>query len=175
MPEHPADRPTEPLRPREPVAAGVAVEREVADPGWVARLDDQLRSLKTMVALIGVLSLLALGAALYALLGDEEDVDSTGASRDRVAQIDERVDRLESKAGEASEESDVAGLEKELSGKADQGDVEQLSADIEELRAAVEEGGTDEAVTQELDSLRQGLEALAAEVEELRAEQQQAP
>lgn len=170
----PEDRPTEPLRPRAPVAAEPVVARDVVDAGWAARLEDQLRSLKSMVALIGVLALAALGLALYDLLRDD-GTGERGASRERVAAIDQRVDRLESKAGGASEESDVTKLSEGLDGKADQSEVEQLGSDVEELRAAVEAAGSDDSAAQDVAALDERLAALEAEVEQLRAESARQP
>lgn len=170
----PEDRPTEPLRPRAP-AAEPAVARDVVDAGWAARFEDQLRSLKSMMALIGVLALTALGLALYDLLAGDEDGGDRGASRDRVAQIDQRVDRLENKAGGASEESDVAKVREGLDGKAEQADVEQLGSDVEELRAAVEAAGSDDSTAQDVAELDERVAQLEAEVEELRAESAQQP
>lgn len=174
MPDLPEDRPTEPLRPRQPVVAEPAVAPAAAavDPGWMARIEDQIRSLKSMMALIGVLALAALGIALYDLLTDDEG-DGRGASRERVAQLDERVDRLEGKAGGASEEADVTRLQEGLEGKAEKSDVEDLGTQIEELRAAVEAGGSDDALAEDLATLSEQVEQLAAEVEELRNESQQ--
>lgn len=175
MPDLPEDRPTEPLRPRAPVATTAAVEREVTDPGWVARLEDEVRSLKGLLALVGVLSVAALGLSLYALLADEDDADATGASRERVAQIDERVDRLESRAGDTSEESDVAKVQEELGEKADQADVDELATALDELQSSVDAGGDDDAVAQELASLREDLDTLAAEVEQMQQDSGQSP
>lgn len=177
MPDLPEDRPTEPLRPRQPVAAEPVAAREVAavDPGWMARIEDQIRSLKSMMALVGVLALAALGLALYDLLRDDDGGDREGASRERVAQIDERVDRLEGRAGGAPKESDVTRVQEGLEGKAEQSDVEDLGAQIEELRAAVEAGDSDDSTTQDLATLSEQVEQLAAEVEELRSESQQQP
>ena len=177
MPDLPEDRPTEPLRPRQPVAAEPVVARDVAavDPAWMARIEDQIRSLKSMMALIGVIALAALGLALYELLRDDDDGDRTGASRERVAQIDERVDRLEGKAGGAPEESDVNRVQEGLEGKAEKSDVEDLGSQIEELRAAVEAGGSDDSTAQDLATLSEQVDQLAAEVEELRRESEQQP
>lgn len=150
----------------------VAPAAAAVDPGWMARVEDQIRSLKSMMALIGVLALAALGVALYDLLTDDEG-DGRGASRDRVAQLGDRVDRLEGRAGGASEESDVTRLQKGLAAKAEQSDVEDLGNQVGELRGAVEAGGSDDSVAQDLATLSERVDQLAADVEELRKESQQ--
>ena len=174
----PEDRPTEPLRPRQAVASERVVAHEPAvDAGWAARIEDSLRSVKSMLAVVGVIALAALGLALYELLKDD-DSGNGGASRERVAQLDARVDRLEKKAGGTSEESDVADVRGGLEDKADRADVEALGEQVEELRASVEAAGSgseDAASTEDVAALGEQLEQLAADVQELQAQAEQQP
>lgn len=172
MPQPPEDRPTEPRRPRD---AAVTHERtDVADRGWAAGLDDQLRSLKGLVAMLGVLAAAALGVALYALLS-EDDADG-GTGGERVSQLDDRVGALEDRAESSPEEADVKGLRQDLDDKADQSDVEGLGEQVDELRSAVEaSSGEDAASAEDLTALSERVDELAADVEELQEESGQSP
>ena len=173
----PEDRPTEPLRPRQAVAAERVVAHEPAvDAGWAARIEDSLRSVKSMLALVGLLAAAAFGLALYELLTDDDG--GGGASRERVAQLDDRVDRLEKKAGGTSEESDVADVRDGLEDKADKADVDALGEQVEELQASVEAAGSGQenaASADDVAALSEQVEQLAADVEELQAQAEQQP
>jgi hypothetical protein len=73
------DEPTRRLPPTEP--AQPIREREVVtshelEPAWVQEVLDRLRSLRTAVALLGVVAVAALALALWALLMQEEEGDA---------------------------------------------------------------------------------------------------
>lgn len=97
----PTDRPTEPLRPLRPTPP-VVEERYVApsaDPILV-RLEDAVASLRTWLAIVGLLAVVALGVGIYALVA-KNDTSSRGsrselATDQRVSRVDDRVDRLKS-------------------------------------------------------------------------------
>jgi cell division protein FtsB len=103
MPPPSADPPEEsprPLPPTTPSPAGPVYEREVAapveDPYRTEILLDRLRSLRTALAIVGVIAIAALAVAVYTVLTMEEESDAGGgASRQQVANLDDRVDALE--------------------------------------------------------------------------------
>lgn len=171
MSQPPEDRPTEPRRPREPA---VTHERTgYADRAWAVKIDDQLRSLKSMMALLGVLAAAALGVALYTLLADDEDAGG-GAGGERVSRLDDRIGALEDRAEKASDDGDVKRLREDLGDKAEQDDVEALGEQLDELRSAVEAGsGEDAASAEDLAALSNRVDELAAEVEELQEQSEQ--
>src|SRR5215218_8999130 len=111
----PPDEPTRRLPPAEGPAPRVR-EREYVEPeddrAWVAELQDQLRSLRTAVVLLGVLAVAALALAAWALLkGDDESAPSgNGASAARVSQLEDRVDSLETKVDNRATKGDVNDL-----------------------------------------------------------------
>jgi hypothetical protein len=135
----PPDRPTEPLHPRAPLAREEVVAAPAVDPAWPARLDDRLRSLRNLLALVSVLALAALGLAAWALLRDDDT--EAGPSNSRVARISDKLDRLEQRLGGASEESDTTQLQEGLTGKADAADLARLQREVRQLRASVAEAG----------------------------------
>jgi len=173
MPPDPDERPTEHLPPTRPVAReAVAREHVVAeavDPLWAERLEGSVRSLKRLVALLAVLALAGVGLSVYALLRDDDD--RRGASRERVARLDNRVDRLESRLGSTTNEADVARLRDRLETKADTRSLQQLSDDVQQLQTSLDKvsSGDDssaDAVTQldgRVDELSEQLEALRNE------------
>lgn len=175
MPRDPGDRPTEHLPPTAPIARETVVAREpavaaeVVDPLWAERLEDQVRSLKGLVALLAVLALAGIGLGLYALLG--EDDDRRGASPERVERLNGRVDRLESRLGATTNEAEVARLEDRLDAKADTQSLDELTSEVQQLQASVEEasaGGdtSAEAVAQlddRVDQLSDQVQLLAGE------------
>ena len=168
-PPPPPDRPTEPLRPRAPVAREHVAEA-VVDPRLLERLEDAVRSLRTALALVGVLATLALGVAIYALMETDDSEDSRdGASRERVSRLDDRVDRLSrqlqnaraSDGGDA-EERDVRSLERRLERRASTGEVEQLRTAVQRLQDSAGEGGDTAALEDRVDRLAQQVEDLRA-------------
>lgn len=172
-PPLPPDRPTERLAPRAPVAPAVPVAGErvvepAVDPQWVARLEDQIRSLRTFMALLTLLSLAALGTGVYALIKAQENEDQS-ASQERVSRIDNRVDELEADLKRTSEENDVSRLEGRIAGKADASDLRQLRQSITQLRTQVRtvgEGDADSAKA--VDAIGDRVDALSRQVQELR-------
>ena len=172
-PPLPPDRPTEPLVARAPVAPAVPVSTErvvepAVDPQWVARLEDQIRSLRTFMALLTLLSLAALGIGIYALIKAQE-TDDQSASQTRVSRIDERVDKVESDLRRTSEENDVSRLEGRISGKADATDVTQLRQQVTQLRTQLRNTGEgNDAATKAADDLGDRVDALSRQVQDLR-------
>ena len=142
----PPTGPAEPLREREVVIAE-------PDPVWVQEVLGRLRSLRTWVALVGVLALAALGVGLSALLTQEEEADARqSASLERVQELESRVGALESETEDAASEDAIKGLrdqqqalEKRLSAVEDQASddsgVEDVQADVRQLSDAVDQIG----------------------------------
>ena len=161
----PPDRPTRPLPPTLPVAQERVVE--VRDPGLLERLEGTVRSLRTAVALVGLLAAAALGVAIYALTEADED-SRGGASRERVSRLDDRVDRLSrqlqatrsSNRGDA-EEGELESLRRRLDNTASTEDVERLQSSLRELAQRADEPADTAALEQRVDRL-------ARQVEELR-------
>jgi uncharacterized coiled-coil protein SlyX len=156
-PDEPTRRlpPTEPrraVRDREVVVGG---EHEAA---WAVAILERLRSLRTAVALVGVLAVAALAVGLWVLLSEDADDDGQrGASPARVAELEDRVDALESDVRDAASGDAVAAVRdqqreleerlttlEEQAGDNDaltdlQEDVAQLSDSLEELSQAIEQ------------------------------------
>jgi outer membrane murein-binding lipoprotein Lpp len=172
-PPLPPDRPTEPLVPRAPVAPAVPVAAErmvepVVDPQWVARLEDQIRSLRTFMALLTLLSLAALGVGVYALIKAQDNQDQS-ASQSRVARLDNRVDQVESDLKRKSEETDVSRLEGRLSSKADDSKVSQLQQSVTQLRTQLKSAGENKTdATKAVTDLGSRVDTLSRQVQELR-------
>lgn len=176
---HPEDPPTEPLRPRAPLHpadAGVPVAATV-DPAWTAQLEDQIRSLKGLAALLTVLTLAALGLAAWAIIRDDDT--EAGPSQARVARIDEKVDRLEQRVGGDTAAAKAAPSTSDLDAKADAADVEALRKEVAAAKAdakaasgasSTDAGASPEAVT----ALDGRIDQLEKDVEELRTAQQDA-
>lgn len=172
-PVDPRDQPTERLAPREPHAREGAVPAEAAPPAeaaaatWVARLEDQVRTLKGVAALLGALTIAALALAAWALLSGDDD-EGQSASADRVARLDDRVDRLEDDVAELGKQTDTADVAKQLDAKADQADLDALQQQVDQLQGTVEElanAGTADQVAElqtRVDTLARDLEALTA-------------
>jgi len=177
----PPDRPTEPLPPAgapsvrervvdEPVAA--------ADPLVFARLEDSLRSLRTAVVLLGLLSVAALAVAVYALINSQE-ADRGSASSGRVARLDDRVDKLsrdlqrtrQSTSGTA-DRSDVDQVQRSVSEKADAEDVRSLQRTVAKLQAQVADAGSNDDTNAALDQIDQRLDDLSRQLRQVQSEQQ---
>ena len=160
----PPTEPAQPLREREVVTS------DEVEPVWAQEMRDRLRSLRTAVALLGVLAVAALGVALWSLLSQEEEGDSQrGASQERVRDLDERVEDLESESGDAASRNAVERLrdeqeqlEERLSaveerpGAPSRDAVEDLQADVTQLSDAAEQlGQSVEDLQERVDELEQ--------------------
>jgi outer membrane murein-binding lipoprotein Lpp len=174
----PPDRPTEPLRRPRPapvvdervVAPAPLVEERIApvvDPSVILlRLEDAVDNLRTWLAIVGLVSVVALGVAIYAALDD--DTSRTGgsttglASDERVSRIENRVDRLSRQLQDLR--TDGGGGD----------DTAALAARVDELESAVKSqsgqgaaSGTQDAV----DELSSRIDDLAGDVEQLKQAQ----
>src|SRR5688572_21591205 len=106
----PPEGPRRPLPPTTPPPGGGAYEREVVveDPYRIEILLDRLRSLRTAVAIVGVIAVAGLAVAVYTLVTMEEESDAGGGpSRQQVANLDDRVDALEDEVGDRATKADV--------------------------------------------------------------------
>ncbi len=164
-----------PPRPGDPAQPGVGAPDEPGGPAWPERVEDQIRKLKQLAAVLGLLAVIATGLALWALLDNGDEEESRPASRAQVSRLDDRVDKLENQVGDASDKSDVSQLQEDLRGKANQDDVESLQSDVQDLRQAVEEAGQGDDETQAIDELSSRVDQLEQDLEELQQNQQQTP
>ena len=163
----PPSRPAEPIREREVVTSAEL------DPAWTQEILDRLGSLRTAVALLGVVSAAALGVGLWALLTQEEEGDARrGASQERVRELDDRVDALESETEDAASRDAVEQLrdqqrelEERLSAVEDQSDgaaIDDVQADVRQLSADLAQAG-------------RSIQQLEQRVEDLEQQQSQDP
>ncbi len=161
----PPDRPTQRLQPSPPPVEYEqrVVEHGVAAPAtdWsamFARLEDAISSLRTGLIVVGLLSALALGVALYSLLRDDDRDTRRAASSERVARLDDRVDRLsrQVQALRADQEGTDALAER----------VDRLSRSVSSLRSQAAGGGAD--TTQAIEQLGERVDDLSRQVQELR-------
>jgi hypothetical protein len=180
----PPDRPTEPLAP---VSAPHVRERVVeepvaaADPLLFAQLEDSLRSLRTAVVLLGLLSVAALAVAVYALIKSQE-ADRGSASSGRVARLDDRVDkvstdlqRIRQSTSRAADRSDVDQVQRSVSGKATAEDVRKLQRTVAKVQTQVADSKRNDDTNTALDQIDQRLDDLSRQVRQLQAKQQTQP
>lgn len=161
----PPDRPTERLQPQPPPQYEGAAQYEGAprpgvpvagDPALLfARLEDTISSLRTMVAVVGVIAVVALGLGLYAVLREDSSssTPSDAASSDEVARLDERVDSLSRQVQDLrSSSGDTSALDDRI---------DDLSKEVDTLKSASSE--TEQAVK----DLEGRVDDLSSQVEEL--------
>jgi outer membrane murein-binding lipoprotein Lpp len=166
--------PTRRMPPAEPEGAGApprspggpgereqVVEREAVvddDAPFRAHVADQLRSMRNALVGIGIISLLALGLAGWALLADDDEDggDRNAASRSQVRDLEDRVDRLESQMENAAGENEVSELSDAQS---------QLADRVNTLEGAQDD--TDGPSQQDVQQLRQAIDDLSSDIQEL--------
>lgn len=153
-PDEPPTRRIDPAAPP-PRVRETEVVAEEADPHRLA-LEDELRSVKRALALVGLISVAALGVALWALLADDEgdNRDARGASTERVSDLEERVNDLERDVEDSATDGSVSELRQEqeqlrerVGSLANQGDgseeaqqaAEELQGEIQQLEQRVEQ------------------------------------
>ena len=171
----PPEEPTRPLPPTTPAPAGSVYQREVAapveDPYRTEILLDRLRSLRTTLAIVGLIAVAALAVAVYAVLNMEEESDAGGgASGQQVANLDERVNALEAEVKDQATTDDVNRI-------AD--DVQALSVRVDRVAkqaqsaASSDNSGTDEQARSSIDQLNQSITDLDERVRDLEDQAQQ--
>ena len=149
-----------PLEPQQPVAA---------QPGYVQveppehELLRKVRSLQTGLALVGLLSALALGVALYTLLTDEDRNSGDGrrgASNAEVERLENRVSELQDDIDNRATKTSVSKL---------RGEQEQLSESVEQ--ATGDDTGADAKAA--ADQLKTDVQELSERVDKLSQQVQQ--
>jgi hypothetical protein len=127
----------------------------------LADLRDEIRSLKTAVVLLGVLGVIALGVAAWALLSNNDDSGTTrsGVSPARVSELERRVSDLASQVRRAPAKSDLAALADRQKALGDR-------------VAAIEKTANDAASQQSVDQIQQNLQDLQKRVDEIEQQQQ---
>jgi outer membrane murein-binding lipoprotein Lpp len=165
-PSDPPEEPTRPLPPATPPPARVVDERVVAppveDPYRTELLLDQLRSLRTGLAIVGLVAVAALGVALYTLLTKDEGSDTkAGASQAEVSSLADRVDALESDVKSRASKDDVNQV-------AD--DVQALSKRVDQIAKQAQSApssGTDKQARSSIDQLDTKVQTLTQDVKDL--------
>lgn len=125
---------------------------------------EDLRSVRRWLILLGLIAVVAVGVAAFALIrGAESDEES--ADRDRVVvlerQLKQRLAQLDRRLRGTSEESDVNKLERRVRRTGEESDVRRLDRRLRRL-----EGDLVDAVDQAADA-NQGLGRLARRVDGL--------
>jgi outer membrane murein-binding lipoprotein Lpp len=165
----PSDRPTERLQtapppqyeravdPRAPVAADATI--------LFTRLEDAISSLRTWLAVVGVLAVAALGLGLYAVLRDTGSAGTTrgAASAGRVTRLNDRVDRLSRQIQQLRSGSNGPGA---LSRR-----IDELSRQVATLRGQGAGGSASADPTQALQELDRRVDDLSRQVQQLGATQ----
>jgi len=144
----------------------VGVEREVAapveDPYRTELLLDQLRSLRTAMAIVGLIAVAALAVAIYAVLTKDEGSDAgAGASTQQVADLDDRVDALEADVKTRATKNQVSQLSDDVKALSDKVATQSKTA------ASSDNGGTDEQARSSIDKLEQSVQTLSQDVKDL--------
>jgi peptidoglycan hydrolase CwlO-like protein len=129
---------------------------------WREEVHDNLRSLRTAVAMLGVLAVIAAGLAVWALVtaNQDEGGGSTGASPARVSALEDKVDELES----------------ELERVPSSDDLTQVRDSVKELQRQVQnQGDSIDATQQATKDLRKDVDDLAQRVDDLEQQGQPTP
>jgi polyhydroxyalkanoate synthesis regulator phasin len=163
----PPEDPTRPLAPvgAPPVAAPpplVGVRERVVvpdDSAFRQMVLDRLDSLRTGLAVVAVLSLLALALAGWTLLREHQDRTARprgGASSAQIQSLRNRVQDLDSRIGDAAAKADVADLARRVDDLAGKATAKPAPA-----------SGSDTQARQSLDQLNQTVTTLNQSVTDL--------
>ncbi len=164
----PTDPPPQPVYERvvEPGLAPVAADPSLA----FVRLEDAISSLRTALLFVGILAVLATGLAIYALTRDDGSPDgasSGGASRERVSQLDDRVDRLSRQVQQVRAD---ARDSTQLTGR-----VDALSRSVTALRSQAGSGTAAPDATQAIQDLSKRIDDLDRRVQDLSSQSPTTP
>lgn len=167
-PPEPPTRRIDPAPPPAPVYEERVVEPAVApvDPNLMfVRLEDAISSLRTALVFVGVLTVIAIGLAVYAIMQANDAKDNnangrTGASSQRVAQLDDRIDRLSRQVQSARADAAAA---RALTTR-----VDSLSRSVSSLRSQAGSGSAASSqVTQAMTDLDKRVTTLEQQVKDL--------
>lgn len=142
------------------------------DPNVVlVRLEDAIASLRTWLAVVGVLAVVALGVAIYATTRDANTSSGSRrglASDERVTRVSDRVDRL-------SRQLQSVRAVRRGAGAGATADSTALGARVEALQSTVRtlssRPSTD--ATQAVDALSSRLDTISRDVDQLKQAQTQ--
>jgi polyhydroxyalkanoate synthesis regulator phasin len=176
-PPEPPTRRIDPVAPPPPVYEERPVYQErVVDPVdpnlMFVRLEDAISSLRTGLVFVGVLTVLAIGLAIYAITQTNDDNTNAGtragASSQRVATLDDRVDRLSRQVQQARADARAAQA---LTTR-----IDSLSRSVSALRAQGAGGGAAASeVTSAITALDKRLDTVEQQVQDLNTNQTTTP
>jgi TolA-binding protein len=171
----PPEEPTSRLPPAQEPPPRVR-EREYLGPeddgtrGLLVELQDQVRSLRTAVVLLGLLAVVALGIAAWALVksNDANNNDNAqsgnAASAARVSKLEDRVSSLETKVDNRATKGDLNDLETQ------QKDLADRVSKLESKSGQTQNAASKDAVNQ----VSQDVQDLQKRVDDLEKQQAQA-
>ena len=153
-----------------PVIAEERLVTPAVDPNVILlRLEDSIDALRTWLLVVGVLALVALGVAVYAIVSDDDTTADSGsrsrtglASDARVSQIESRVDRLSRQVQDLRTDAGSGGDASALANR-----IDQLESTVKSLSGQPAAGGTQGAI----DELSGRIDDLAEDVEALKSSQ----
>lgn len=175
-PEPPTRRldPTAPPPPAQAYAYDRVVEPAVApvDPNLMfVRLEDAISSLRTGLVFVGILAVLAVGLSIYAITRDDNNNSTTarggGATAARLAQTDDRIDRLSRQVQQARADA--------RAGRAVVTRVDALSRQVSALRSQAGSTSTAPDPTQALQALSKRIDDLDQRVQDLSSQARTTP
>lgn len=148
-------RPVPPARPRQPAVGGTPAPPPART--WEEELAERISTLRNWLVLLGIVTVVATGIAIYALVqaNDDQPQAGSGATSAQLNELEDRVTELENSGA-----SDAA--------------VAQLKSDVSDLDARVQklESGDQAGVTPEqLDTLQERVADLAQQIEDLLSQQ----
>ena len=140
----PPDDRTRPLgQPLQPLPPDPVVAAE--DPAWHALVLDRLDSLRTAVAIVGVIAVAALVLSIWTFLRERDDRDRLrgGTQAAAIANLRDRVDSLASRVNSRATTTSVGDLRKQvdnrLNGLSKSSKDAQARASVTKLQTSVDD------------------------------------
>jgi outer membrane murein-binding lipoprotein Lpp len=123
------------------------------------RLEDAISSLRTALLFVGILAVLAVGLSIYALTRSDNSSTGGGVSSQRVAQINDRIDRLSRQVQQARADARAA---RDLATR-----VDTLSRSVSALRSQAGNSVSATSATQAIQDLSKRIDDLDQRVQAL--------
>jgi polyhydroxyalkanoate synthesis regulator phasin len=150
--------PARPRQPSPPAGGGSQLPPESHIRTWEEELADRISSLKNWVVMLAIISVAAIGVAVYAVVV-ANNADTSSGSKVTQSQIDDIESKISELQDSSASDEAITQLKSEVS---------DLSDEVDKLQSA--DSGTDAVSAQDFSDLQQQVSDLSQQVADLQGQ-----